>query len=227
MKKAFTMLEFLIVLLIIGILSVAVVPDIKSNTLREAAIQLVSHIRYTQHLAMVDDKYDANDSNWFQKRWRLKFSNGIGTKNKYSYTIFDDSANNSTGNPDPVEIAVNPLDRSKKLTGGYSSNTASFINTGEKEATEEMNIGIKYGILDVDFSQTCRTASSNKLVTFDSFGRPIRGTTDTLSSSYISNILISSRCIIDLCSVSDCNNATAEEKISIAIEPETGYTHIL
>ena len=62
MKKAFTMLELVFVLVVIGILAAVMIPNMQSTALREAAIQVVSHIRYTQHLAMIDDKFDTTDT---------------------------------------------------------------------------------------------------------------------------------------------------------------------
>ena len=62
MKKAFTMLELVFVIVIVGILSYFVSSSFQRNPLREAADQVVSHIRYTQHLAMIDDKFDPNDA---------------------------------------------------------------------------------------------------------------------------------------------------------------------
>lgn len=88
MKKAFTMIELVFVIIVIGILAAVIVPNTKTNPAREAAIQLVSHLRYTQHLAMVDDKYLANTS-WYKNRWQLHFS-GVGN-NLYSL-ISNDSA---------------------------------------------------------------------------------------------------------------------------------------
>ncbi|MDQ7060006.1 MAG: type II secretion system protein [Sulfurimonas sp.] len=67
MKKAFTMIELIFVLVVVGILAAVILPRTKTNPLQEAAIQLLSHIRYTQHLALVDDVYDANDANWYKK----------------------------------------------------------------------------------------------------------------------------------------------------------------
>ena len=227
MKKAFTLLELVFTIVIIGILAANMIPNIKTNSIQEAGIQLVSHIRYTQHLAMVDDKYDKDNDEWYKARWQLKFSIGEDTNNKYSYVIFSDTS--GSGNPDPHEVAVNPLDGNKKLTGGTTG--ASMIHSGESEATAEMNIGEVFGVLDVDFSSACRTGSTSKNLLFDSFGRPLRGNDRTYTSSYNSggatNILIESGCTITICSVGNCNDATNEEKVVIAIEEETGYTHIL
>ncbi len=227
MKKAFTLMELVFVIIIIGILSAVVIPRIESDKLREAAVQLVSHIRYTQHLAMVDDKFDVADNAWYKHRWQLKFSKGTETKGKWSYVIFSDLS--GAGNPDPAEVAINPLDRNKRLTGG--STGASMIHTGDDDATDEMNLGLKYGILGVAFSASCRTGSTSKLIAFDSLGRPLRGNDRDYTSSYTSssaaNILIVPDCTITICSVEDCSIAQSDEKVVIAVEAETGYAHIL
>ena len=227
MKKAFTMLELVFVIVIIGILAAAIIPSTRTNPLQEAAVQLVSHIRYTQHLAMVDDKFDVNDAEWFQERWRFSFDIGSDTNNKWSYTIFTDTS--KSGSADETEIAVNPLNPAKRLTGGTTGN--GLIHTGDDKATAKMNIGEKYGVLDVDFSAPCRTGSASRSLGFDHLGRPIRGAIENYTSAYDSsiatNILVPSQCIISICSVNDCTVATSDQKVDIAIEAETGYAHIL
>lgn len=234
MKKAFTLLEVVFVIVVVGILSIVIMPRMVPNNLQDAATQVVSHIRYAQHLAMSNDKYNpqdvdiVNNDSWFEKRWRLEFFNGADTQNRWSYTVYDDSTD-TAGDPDPNEIAVNPVNKSKKLTGG--NNGVGMIHTGDPEATSEMNIGLEYNILDVDFSAACRTAPNSQTITFDHLGRPIRGATDTMISAYdagiATNNLISDRCQIDLCEVADCTTAAVNQKISIIIEPETGYTCVL
>lgn len=92
MKKAFTMLELVFVIVVMGILAAAIIPSTRTNPAQEAAIQLLSHIRYTQHLAMVNDKYDASNANWFQNRWQIRF-------NADSYSIVSDNNTNFATNP--------------------------------------------------------------------------------------------------------------------------------
>lgn len=228
MKKSFTLLELVFVIVVIGILSAVIIPSTRTNPLQEAATQLVSHIRYTQHLAMVDDKYgDNSSSEWYKKRWQLKFAKGEETYYKWSYVIFSDIS--GAGNPDPDEVAVNTFDRNKKLTGGSTGET--MIHSGDVDSTSEMNLGNAYGVLDVDVSSPCRTGPTSKLIVFDNLGRPLRGNDRDYTSAYntggATNILIETGCSITICSVADCNNAIDEEKVIIAIEKETGYAHIL
>ncbi|MCJ7766548.1 MAG: type II secretion system GspH family protein [Thiovulaceae bacterium] len=70
-KSAFTMIELIIVIVVAGILAAVMIPRLERDSLREAANQLVRHIQYTQHLAMVDDVYDAGDTSWYQNRWSI------------------------------------------------------------------------------------------------------------------------------------------------------------
>lgn len=217
MKKAFTMLEVITVITVIGVLASVVMPKSGSNRLAEAATQLISHIRYTQHLAMIDDKFDASNNQWYKKRWQIFFSKGADTFNQWSYTIFSDTLGVSSGNPDPVEIAVNPLDRSKRLTGGANGN--AIIHSGDDQATHEMNLGNKYGITNVTLSANCSLAGSQRIA-FDHFGRPLRGAFHNYTSAYpAANRLITSQCRVTLTDNSG--------SITIAIEPESGYSHIL
>ena len=73
MKKAFTMLELVVVIVVIGIIAVAALPRINDDHIAEAADQVMSHIRYTQHLAMQDSKVGDGDE-WYKKRWSIFFS---------------------------------------------------------------------------------------------------------------------------------------------------------
>ncbi len=226
MKNAFTMLELVFVLVIIGILAAVMIPQMQSTKLREAAIQVVSHIRYTQHLAMIDDKFDSTDSDWYKNRWQLKFSKINGTDNRWAYVVFNDYTNQD-GNPNEFEIAINPLDRTKRLTGGYSG----LIEYGDTKASEKLNLGHNYSINDIDFSG-CGIANDDgkKRIFFDHLGRPLTDNPELLVNSYSQagkNLLLTTQCQIELCEVSDCTLATPNQKVTIQIEPETGYAHIL
>ena len=130
MKKAFTLLELVFVLVVIGILAAVILPRTTSDSAVEAALELQSSIRYTQHLAMQDDKFDANNNTWFRNRWQIRFN---GSK----YSIVSD--NGATFAKDPantsdelqnVDLAAK-YDVSISLGGGCANETIiSFDHYG-------------------------------------------------------------------------------------------------
>jgi prepilin-type N-terminal cleavage/methylation domain-containing protein len=214
MKRAFTMIELVFVIIIVGIISVMIAPSFQGNRLRQAADQVVSHIRYTQHLAMMDNKFSTADVNWYRHRWQMVFNSDGHTYNKEAYTIFHDDNENGNPNLTTKEVAINPLDPNKYLTGGYSN----IIYTDGVGSTQSMNLGMEYGVTSVLFSSTCKFAGS-KRISFDYLGRPLKGSPRSFSAPYQFNRLI----------VDDCNITLTDgvDNIVIQIKPETGYTHIL
>jgi len=228
MKKAFTMVEFIFVIVVIGVLATIIIPKTKTNPLQEAAVQVLSHIRYTQHLAMIDDKYNTSNTEWFRERWQIFFSNTTnGSNDKWAYSIFSDKAGGNTGNPDVSEIAINPLAKSKLLTGGYSG-TVQYDDIQGRN-TKELHIGEKYGIVDIDFIDGCSIAINKQRIFFDYLGRPFYGGAHLQTKAYndeSSVKLLKSKCHIELC-LSTCTSALSTDKITIELQAETGYSCIL
>lgn len=216
MKKAFTLLELIFVIVVIGILAAVIVPNTHRSPLREAAVQLISHIRYTQHLAMVDDKYNYFNSNaaenstthWYRSRWQLVF-----TDTRRRYSIYSDGLSGGAydGNANEFEMAVDPNNKAKVLSSGSNG----FLSTNAK-ANKKLNLKDSYGISSVTMNGGC---NGDTRISFDHFGRPISGTISTTTTPYSSNKLLVSTCNMVLNS--------SEGNVTIAIEPETGYVHIL
>jgi len=130
MKKAFTMLELVFVIVVAGILAAVIIPNTKTNPVAEAAIDLVSNIQYAKHLAIVDDKYDRTNATWMRNRWQIVLNN-----NKYSIV----SDGNATYAKDPSRPSkdIKDIDLNDKytvnmaLTGGCLGKTAiTFDNLG-------------------------------------------------------------------------------------------------
>jgi len=195
-KKAFTILELVMVIVVIGILAAVVIPRTGSNRLGEAATQVISHIRYTQHLAMIDDKFDADTANWFMARWQILFQ-GDGSGSGKIYLIYSDSDLDDNV-PENGEIALDPLS-GKQMTGNSSFNNR----------IDSMNLTKRYGINSVN---TAGCAGGKKRIFFDHLGRPYTNNNTLLDD------LLTNQCEIVLIS--------NEGNITIAIEPETGYAHI-
>ncbi len=232
MKKAFSIIELIFVLVVIGILSAIILPSTKTNPLDEVAIQLLSHIQYTQHLAMSDDRYNANRKNsddaviWYKERWQLVFSKSKFTDNQYAYTIFSDTAGESTGDASESEIAINPQNANQIMTGGYGDTKAIDIrDTDGFKGMPSLNIGKKYGISDVKLTEGC----SYNRISFDYLGRPFTGKQSSLDFPYQSDISDSRKpgliCENKGCEITLTHNSS--KTITLRITKETGFVCIL
>ena len=213
MKRfAFTMLELVFVIIVIGILAVLAMPSFTSNSLQKAAEQVAEHIQYTQHLAMIDDKFDPNDQLWFRENWQIEFTS---TASNVWYKIYCDTDHN--GNSDSVthkEVATDPL-------SGDSLDGNSDVTDLKK----------RFAITSVAFSSSCSgrnnnggglpTGGTGKELSFDSLGRPyIYITSATPLASNIYAYLLTSDCNITLVHESE-GNAT------IIVRPESGYVSVV
>jgi prepilin-type N-terminal cleavage/methylation domain-containing protein len=224
MKKAFTLIELIFVVIVISILAAVMIPNIQNNSLKQAAHQVAADIRYTQHLAMIDDRYDSSDKDslgnvkWFKSRWQILFSANQSSDGKWAYTIFSDSFGDSTGNPNGSEIASVPGNPSRKLTGGQTASNNLNINDASFVGKQSMNLGVSYNVSDVAFSSACSYYRSKRLI-FDYKGRPLIGNSSSLAIPYDNAHLLKA----------DCNITLTHEngdKIVLTIKPETGFVEI-
>ncbi len=222
MHKAFTMLELVFVIVIVGILSVMIAPNFQGNNLREAADQVVSHIRYTQHLAMMDNKFSTTENNWFLRRWTIRFQQnvtfgGIPNNGVWTYTVYSDIPNFNGHNPDIVGMAKNPLNGNQFLSGGYDNT----LSTEDTRAMKELQLGESYGITNIAFTRGCR--ADTMFISFDYIGRPFNSFPNANVPYQVGgpgwHRLLTQECDIIL--------SIGADSETIRIEPETGYTHIL
>ena len=207
MKKisAFTMIELIFVIIIVGILSAMAIPRIDRDNVIEAANQMVSDIRYTQHLALMDHKFDRLDKDWFKERWTYEVTK---SKKNVSTTIFSDKSH--TGNPDASEIAKDPQNPDRLLTGG-SNGGLSF---GSLKTSENMLLSKKFSISNVVFSGGC---NGSKKISFDEFGRPYSALQNATNPG--------DKVLKEECKITIADDAGKEAVISLL--PETGYVKII
>jgi len=196
-KTAFTMIELIIVIVIAGILAAVVMPRFERDRLREATNQVVRHIQYTQHLAMVNDVYDATlvqtgpRPEWEMMMWAIHFRQ---TNNCYAIS----SDLNHNGSFDATETARDTMTNELLYSDGGCTQT-----TGESSS---MLLNDKYNAT-VSVSGSC---GGNSYIAFDGIGRPLK-TFDVTNP-------ITSPCNITL--------SSSGRNAIISIEPETGYTRI-
>ena len=178
MKKAFTLVELVFVVVVIGILAFALWPKKQPTQALEAARQIVAHIRYTQHLALNDDKFathidtggtDSIAKDWYKRLWRITFSNLTADKDckigGWRYAVYQNIAKDLSDKGQPngtIEAARNPAQAGKVLSACYSG-----LSTN---TSDELNLSQTYKIKNIDFSEFA-TDSRIQGIIFDELGR--------------------------------------------------------
>ena len=166
LSNAFTLIELLFVIIVLGILASLVIPRLDRDLKQEAADTVLSAIRYTQHLALTDNKHKFNKKDWQQSLWMIRFTKSSG---EFFYTV----ATNFDGknNLDQIESAIDP-------TNG------KYMHTGDNILDDDESPFIfltqKYGINNVIFNDCTGTQTTTaKHIAFDNKGRPHRGIINT------------------------------------------------
>jgi prepilin-type N-terminal cleavage/methylation domain-containing protein len=224
MKKAFTLMELIFVIIVIGVLTAVMTTNTGNDSLTQAAHQVAADIRYTQHLAMIDDKYDRseidseNKVKWQKSRWQIYFSdNETGADGQWAYTIFSDTNGDSTGEPTETEIAIDPNSH-RRMTGGQTGSNSLKITKENFVGEKRLNIGKTYGVSNVTFSDSCTYYNSKRLA-FDYTGRPLLGNISSMSKPYDATHLLSADCDITLIHSNG-------DSIVITVQAETGYVKV-
>ncbi len=206
------MLELVMVIVVLGILAALALPRMDRDLRQEAADNVLSAIRYTQHLAMVDDKTNPFDPKWQQTLWLIRF---INPGSEWCYIVASNMDHQT--NIDQNESAIDPAN-------------GKYMHTGDAaiDSDESPNIFLthKYGIDSIIFNNCKGVAdTSAKHIAFDNLGRPYRGIIDTSATittaneykRYVSN--------------NDCqitfNSPSFDSNFTIEIKRETGYAFIV
>jgi len=202
--KAFTMLEVIMVIIVLGILASLAMPRLERDLKQEAADSILSDIRYTQHLALMDDMHEFDDPKWQRKFWRIDFSTCNDGSGLF-YRIGSDS-DKSGGGFSGTESAIDPIN--KKVL--YATNTTCNASG----SNPNIFLGTKYSVSNVDATQ----CNNTKHIGFDHLGRLHQSFSNSNTPNYAS--YLNQACIFKF-TLSNGNT------FSINIAPETGYAHIV
>ena len=245
-RKAFTILELVIVIVVIGILAMAAIPRVKDDQLAELVDQTVSLIRYTQHLAMQNNPFDPQDPAWFKKRWTIQFvqctsKNGVFGANSgspFGFTVF--RLTDNSGGPNSAEFAKDPLNPNKFIYSGFRYNSSSIVcdpNLWNKtysvsnRGLTSINVN---GFFAKGITSNCPNAMTNShSLSFDEFDRPHFGFTNTTQGRPYGGTTAHCGGTNQFAEGAGFDNARykiefqGRNKIaSIYIERETGFVHV-
>lgn len=204
-RMAFTMLELVFVIVVLGILAALAMPRLDRDLRQEAADNILSAIRYTQHLALTDNKHRFNNSDWQKALWQIRFpASGSG-----SYSIGTNMDYDTGGtNIDADESAIDP-------------SNGKLMHSSATNASPNIDITKKYGINSIVFKACAgQPASSAMHIAFDNLGRPHRGVTQGATNGYATYVN-NGNCQITF------NSPSFNSSFTIEIKQETGYAHVV
>lgn len=223
MKTAFTLLELIFIIVIIGIVGITASSSFRKDTLVPATMQVLDHIRYTQQLALNQDIFTPapafslysdvdrkrkDSKQWFKKWWQMQIHEADD-----DYTIYSDAPTSAstTNNYDALAtsgvdlIATDP--QTRELIAGKSthvpSNYLKIANLQDEYQTS------------ISFSG-CGT---KRRIAFDNLGRPHCTKSIDDSSDYPYSEILKAPAKITL-------TTSNGESSAICITPITGYAYI-
>ena len=87
MKKGFSLLELIFVISIVGIIVTHSIQKDNLSKIKIAKNQILLHLKYARYIAMLDNKYDYEDTLWHKKRWSFLTSSLFKIPKKESLNI--------------------------------------------------------------------------------------------------------------------------------------------
>lgn len=206
MKKSITLVEIIFILVVVSILYSISIPKKQDSKLFDATNYIVTYLNYTRYLALIDNKFDLDDSLWHKKWWRLRFENCIKSKGGVYFIVTSDD--NTTGQAKKSHSAKDPL-TNRYLYSRY------YCDAKEDES--------KYVLLTQEFDiakveLTCNATDSIGQIIYNDKGEVFSKVANTIDETY-TKYEIRQKCYIYLY---DKNN----NKSTIIIEPKTGYAYV-
>lgn len=206
-KRAFTMIELIFVIIVLGILAAVALPRLDRDYKQDAADSILSNIRYTQHLALIDYKHKFDNPKWQQRFWKIMFSSCLN--GDLFYRIGSDDNMTSSGLFTKNEAAIDPI-TSKPI---YMANNDAYCDA-DKSVSSEIFLTKRFGVTDID------TTNCNNLahIGFDHLGRPHQGYGNSTSADYSS--YMDTNCTFNF-------TMSNGDTFDINVAQETGYASII
>lgn len=204
MKRSFTILELIIVVLILSILYTSFTPKTNTNNIHELKNRLILQLKYLRYKALTDSKYDELDSKWHKERWSFKIFNCDKNKDGVYYAMYSDT--NNTGSVAATEALDDPLSNKNIYTGKQCIPN----NSNSKYVLLTDNFKVK------EISSTCNSTDAIVQISFGFDGNVYTRLSKDEGDSY--NYRLEEKCIINI--VDNDSN-----ELDIVIENKTGFIY--
>ena len=215
-KSAFTMIELVFVIVILGILASLAMGRMERDVKQEASSTILSHIRLAQQMALNDNKHRSdNNAKWQTAYWRFEYEKCDGAEvDRYIYRVGSDR--DLSGGINKIESAIDPVSGKYIWADGACN---SFDDLGSDESRDVYLYG-RFGVEHVAHSSTTGSCTTQN-IGFDFLGRPHTGIKryKTENSSVFQKIMTKD-CILTF-TMSDGTD------FKIKIEAETGHSFII
>jgi hypothetical protein len=198
-KNSFSIFELIVVVAILAIIASFVTFKKPSINLDLATKRVVMYLKYTRYLALKDNKYDPNNSEWFKSLWTFKFQRCKKSVGGLYFVIYSDS-DGASSHFKKRDTAKDPIN-DKFL---YSNNDCEADISDE---SRYILLTKEYGITDVKVS--CNSTNSIGQISFNHDGKIYSKLNQTYQNE------ITQPCFITL--------YADNQKSVIRIEPITGY----
>jgi len=202
LKKGFTMMEMILVIIVIGILAVTALGSANRHLRDKTIDRMLTAFRYTQHLAQTDNRMNPRNVLWQRSLWTIGFKS---CDNGLFYYIASDA--NYDGELTKDEAASSVMDNKLYFSTEGSCN--------DSDSSQDIFIGKNLSVNSVTFTG-CNTESNS--LSFDYLGRPYTDVLGEDDSNY--DTLIDNDCIITISFDADIKN------IILTINKETGFASV-
>lgn len=198
-KSAFTMIELVFVIVVLGILTSVAMGRMGRDLTQEASETVLSSIRLAQQQALRDNKHRTdNNPNWQRGYWQIDFNCTTDCK----YSVGSDT--NLNGIMEKFESAIDPQD-GKYLWNDGGTNT---------DMSNKVLLRNKFGVNSITPSGGCINSNS---IAFDYLGRP-HINIKTASNDFSMTMHQDCNLTFDMLS---------SDNFTITIESETGHAFIV
>jgi prepilin-type N-terminal cleavage/methylation domain-containing protein len=205
-RLAFSMIELIMVIVVLGILSAMAIPNFKNDVRTGARENIYSALQYTRNLALIDNRTDPTDSKWQMELWHIAFSD---SDDGYTYNIGSNQSHASAPLK-KIECAIDPAN------GQYFYNEGGNTEIAIDESPNVF-LGKKFGVNDISFEDGCRGA---QYIAFDNLGRPF------IDGIYSEEDLYSG-VMTDDCTIIVKFIDTSIKDLEFSIKKETGFVEVV